>query len=72
MPILRDHRGRFSCLGTPRVLPPEPTAGRFAKLLPQTPLNEDVRAFAALLLRDRGLFPTEIPFENKASTNARS
>ncbi|HEY5480209.1 MAG TPA: hypothetical protein VIL39_01885 [Verrucomicrobiae bacterium] len=71
LPILRDHRDRFSCLGTSKILPPEPTAGRFANLLPQTHLNDDVRAFAALMLKSRGLVPGEALLESQLSAAAR-
>lgn len=71
VPILRDHRRRFSCLGTPEILPAEPAAGRFANLLPQTPLSEDVRAFATLMLKSRGLVPRESPPESQPPTGAR-
>ena len=71
LPILRDHRGRFSCLGTSKILPPEPTAGRFANLLPQTLLNDEVRTFANLMLKSRGLVIRESPPESQPPSAAR-
>jgi hypothetical protein len=50
LPILRDNRGRFSCLGKSKVLPPEPVVGRYASLLPRTPLPQEGRAIVNLLL----------------------
>jgi hypothetical protein len=56
LPMLRDHRGRFACLGMAKVLPPEAAEGRFANLLPQIPVTEEVRAFAAAVLKTKGIF----------------
>jgi hypothetical protein len=55
LPNLRDHRGRFACLGTAKVLPPEPAEGRFANVLRQIPITEEVRAFAAAMLKTKGI-----------------
>ena len=55
LPILRDNRGRFSCLGKSKVLPPEPVVGRYASLLPHSPLPQESRAIVILLLERRGL-----------------
>jgi hypothetical protein len=55
LPILRDHRGRFSCLGKSDVLPPRPVLGRFANLLPQTMPTEADRALARVMLESRGI-----------------
>jgi hypothetical protein len=38
------------------VLPPEAAEGRFANLLPQIPVTEEVRAFAAAVLKTKGIF----------------
>ena len=54
--ILRDHRGRIACLGMAKVLPPEPAEGRFSNLLPQIPVTEEVRVFAAAVLKTKGIF----------------
>jgi hypothetical protein len=63
LPILRDHRGRFSCLGTSKVLPPEPVVGRYASLLPHSPLPQEARAIVNLLLERRGLVIRKEPFK---------
>jgi hypothetical protein len=55
LPILRDNRGRFSCLGKSKVLPPKPVVGRYASLLPHSPLPQEARAIVTLLLERRGL-----------------
>ena len=55
LPILRDNRGRFSCLGKSQVLPPKPVVGRYSSLLPHTPLPQESRAILTLLLEHRGL-----------------
>ena len=54
-PILRDGRGRFSGLGPAIVPPPEPPEGPLARLLPEAPPTPEVRAFAAALLKARGV-----------------
>jgi len=54
-PILRDGRGRFSGLGPAIVPPPEPPEGPLAKLVPEAPPTPEVRAFAAALLKARGV-----------------
>ena len=38
-----------------KVLPPEAAEGRFANLLPQIPVTEEVRAFAAAVLKTKGI-----------------
>ena len=43
LPILRDHCGRITRLGPVTGLPPEPAEGRFANLLPQCPITDEVR-----------------------------
>ena len=63
LPILRDNRGRFSCLGTSTVLPPEPVVGRYASLLPHSPLPQKARAIVTLLLKRRGLVIHKDPFQ---------
>ena len=63
LPILRDHRGRFSCLGKSKVLPPEPVVGRYASLLPHSPLPQEARAIVNLLLERRGLVIHKEPFQ---------
>jgi hypothetical protein len=63
LPILRDNRGRFSCLGKSKVLLPKPVVGRYASLLPHTPLPQEARALAALLLERRGLVIRKEPFK---------
>ena len=55
LPILRDDRGRVSSLGRSAVLPPKPVVGRYAPLIPQTPLPRDARDLATTLLASRGL-----------------
>jgi hypothetical protein len=55
LPMLRDNRGRFSCLGKSNVLPPEPVVGRYVSLLPHGPLPQEARAIVNLLLERRGL-----------------
>jgi len=55
LPILRDNRCRFSCLGKSKVLPPEPVVGRYASLLPHTPPPQESRAIVTSLLERRGL-----------------
>src|ERR1019366_8169710 len=62
--ILRDRRGRHAGLSMTKVLPPDPGTGRFGRLLPQTPLTEKVRAFAASMLESRGLVLAEAPHGN--------
>ncbi len=54
-PILRDQSGHFSGLGTAIVPPPEPPEGPLARLLPEAPPTPEVRAFAAALLKARGV-----------------
>ena len=54
-PILRDGRGRFSGLGPAFVPPPDPPDGPLARLLPGAPPTPEVRAFAASLLKARGV-----------------
>jgi len=54
LPILRDKRQRFSCLGTTRVLPPERIKGPLANLLPQDPISDEVRVFARSILAAKG------------------
>jgi hypothetical protein len=54
-PILRDGRGHFSGLGSAIVPPPEPPEGPLARLLPEAPPTPEVRAFAAALLKARGV-----------------
>lgn len=71
LPILRDPRGRFACLGLAKVLPPDPGTGRFGCLLPQTPLTEEVRAFAASMLESRGLVLAEAPHGNQSQAAGR-
>lgn len=63
LPILRDNRGRFSCLGKSKVLPPEPVVGRYASLLPHSPLPQEARAIVNLLLERRGLVIRKEPFQ---------
>ena len=63
LPILRDNRGRFSCLGTSNVLPPKPVVGRYSSLLPHTPLPQESRAIVTLLLERRGLVIRKEPFK---------
>lgn len=63
LPILRDNRGRFSCLGKSKVLPPEPVVGRYASLLPHSPLPQEARAIVNLLLERRGLVIHKEPFQ---------
>jgi len=55
VPVLRDQRGQFSRLGPAIVPPPEPPEGPFARLLPEAPPTPEVRAFAAALLKARGV-----------------
>ena len=71
LPILRDRRGRFSCLGTAKVLPPDPVEGRFGNLLPQTPLTDEVRAFATSMLESRGLVLAEARHGNHSQAAGR-
>ena len=63
LPILRDNRGRFSCLGKSQVLPPKPFVGRYASLLPHSPLPQEARAIVNLLLERRGLVIHKEPFQ---------
>jgi hypothetical protein len=63
LPILRDNRGRFSCLGKSQVLPPKPVVGRYASLLPHSPLPQEARAIVNLLLERRGLVIHKEPFQ---------
>jgi hypothetical protein len=51
LPILRDHCGRITRLGPATELLPEPAEGRFANLLPQYPITDEVRTFAAAILQ---------------------
>jgi hypothetical protein len=71
LPILRDRRGRFACLGMAKALPPDPAEGRFSHLLPQTPLTEEVRVFVASMLESRGLGLAESPLGHQPPTPDR-
>src|ERR1035441_7037257 len=71
LPIFRDRRGRFSCLGTAKVLPPDPVEVRFGNLLPQTPLTDEVRAFATSMLESRGLVLAEARHGNHSQAAGR-
>jgi hypothetical protein len=53
--ILRDGGGRFAGLGPAIVPPPKPPEGPLARLLPEAPPTPEVRAFAAALLKARGV-----------------
>ncbi len=68
LPILRDQRGRFSCLGSNRVELHEPAEGRFSRLLPQSPVTEEVRAFAAAMLEQQGVTFVAVPIPGDQST----
>jgi len=68
LPILRDRRGRFSCFGVNRKEIQHPAEGRFANLLPPSPVTEEVRSFAAALLEQRGLAPVKVPTPASQST----
>lgn len=68
LPILRDRRGRFSCLGSNRVELHEPAEGRFAHLLPQSTVTEEVRAFAAAMLEQQGVTFVAVPIPGDQST----
>ena len=63
LPILRDNRGRFSCLGKSKGMPPKPDGGRYASLLPHSPLPQEARAIVNLLLERRGLVIHKEPFQ---------
>ena len=54
LPILRDHCGRITRLGPATELPPEPAEDRFANLLPQCPITDEIRTFAAAMLQAKG------------------
>ena len=47
-----------------KVLHPEPAEGRFANLLPQIPVTEEVRAFAAAMLKTKGIVRVKSLGEN--------
>jgi hypothetical protein len=51
LPILRDHCGRITRLGPATELPPGPAEGRLPNLLPQCPITDEVRTFAAAMLQ---------------------
>ncbi len=68
LPILRDRRGRFSCFGVNRKESQHRAEGRFANLLPPSPVTEEVRLFAAALSAQRGLAAMRISVPSGQST----
>jgi hypothetical protein len=64
LPILRDRRSRFSCLGTAKVFIDDPAQGRFANLLPLTPLTDQAQSVAVSILNVLGSVVTTVPSED--------